>query len=48
MVYWPDDDTYYKGTVVENFDDYKCRILYDDGEEEVLDLREQKYNLEAQ
>ncbi|KAL6495811.1 hypothetical protein OROGR_030374 [Orobanche gracilis] len=46
MVWWPLDKTFYTGTV-EAFDPLtkKHKIKYDDDEEEVLDLREERWEL---
>ncbi|KAI3463462.1 hypothetical protein Pfo_020125 [Paulownia fortunei] len=46
MVWWPMDKTFYTGTV-EAFDPLtkKHRIKYDDDEEEVLNLREERWEL---
>nr|XP_043637270.1 sister chromatid cohesion protein PDS5-like [Erigeron canadensis] len=43
-VWWPDDKLYYPG-VVKSFDCIRKRhkLLYDDGEEEVLDLKEEQW-----
>lgn len=37
-VYWPDDDTFYLGTVLSINDDQKYKIDYEDGDRETLDL----------
>ena len=41
-VYWPDDVAWYNGTVLA-YDGVKRVIEYDDGEQETLDLADQKY-----
>ncbi|KAK3232698.1 hypothetical protein CYMTET_56968 [Cymbomonas tetramitiformis] len=41
-VFWPDDDAWYKGNVVEQ-NGFDCGILYDDGEMETLDLSKEKF-----
>ncbi|XP_071690132.1 uncharacterized protein [Rutidosis leptorrhynchoides] len=45
-VWWPDDKMYYQG-VVKSFDCNvkKHKVLYDDDEEEILDLKEEKWEL---
>lgn len=37
-LYWPDDDTFYPGTVSSINEDQKYNIDYDDGEKETLEL----------
>ncbi|XP_068647712.1 sister chromatid cohesion protein PDS5 homolog C-like isoform X2 [Aristolochia californica] len=45
-VWWPDDDEFYRGTVV-SYDpiEKKHKVLYDDGDEEILLLKEEKFHL---
>ncbi|KAK3253171.1 hypothetical protein CYMTET_37563 [Cymbomonas tetramitiformis] len=44
-VYWEDDDKFYPG-VVKNFnDDGAAHVVYDDGDEETLNLSEEKFNI---
>ncbi|KAK3268079.1 hypothetical protein CYMTET_23396 [Cymbomonas tetramitiformis] len=39
-VFWKDDDCFYPGVVKEFDEDGKAHVLYDDGDEETLDLSE--------
>ena len=41
--YWPDDDQWYKGTVADELDDDRFWILYDDGDEGEINIREDKW-----
>ncbi|XP_068652012.1 sister chromatid cohesion protein PDS5 homolog C-like isoform X2 [Aristolochia californica] len=45
-VWWPDDDEFYRGTVA-SYDpiEKKHKVLYDDGDEETLFLKEEKFHL---
>ncbi|CAK8569959.1 unnamed protein product [Lathyrus sativus] len=45
-VWWPDDDMFYEG-VVDSFDSSikKHKVLYDDGDEEILNLEEEKWEI---
>ncbi|PNX86692.1 sister chromatid cohesion PDS5-like protein, partial [Trifolium pratense] len=45
-VWWPKDRVFYKG-VIESFDSAKKKhkVLYDDGEVEVLNLVKEKWNI---
>ncbi|KAM7255583.1 hypothetical protein ACFE04_008481 [Oxalis oulophora] len=45
-VWWPQDKAYYKG-VIDSYDSVKQkhRVLYNDGDEEVLNLKRQKWEL---
>ncbi|KAK3274604.1 hypothetical protein CYMTET_17218 [Cymbomonas tetramitiformis] len=44
-VYWKDDDKFYPG-VVKNFnEDGAALVVYDDGDEETLNLSEEKFNI---
>lgn len=45
-VWWPDDNMFYKG-VVDSFDSStkKHKVLYDDGDEEILNFKEEKYEI---
>nr|GEU60897.1 phospholipase-like protein [Tanacetum cinerariifolium] len=45
-VWWPEDEDYYQG-VVKSFDRSKKQhqVLYDDGEEELLDLKQEQWEL---
>ncbi|KAK3235269.1 hypothetical protein CYMTET_54516 [Cymbomonas tetramitiformis] len=45
VYYWEDDDKFYPG-VVKNFnDDGTLLVVYDDGDEETLNLSEEKFNI---
>jgi hypothetical protein len=47
-VYWPEDKTWYHGEVISfNDDDASeiCEVLYEDGEREVIKLKEEKYKI---
>ena len=46
-IYWPDDGKYYPGTVEKQRgnDPSQFLVLYDDGEEEWIDLNEEKFRL---
>nr|GFB64480.1 phospholipase-like protein [Tanacetum cinerariifolium] len=45
-VWWPKDNTYYEGTV-KSFQSHnkKHKVWYDDGDDELLDLKTQKWEL---
>ncbi|KAK3263348.1 hypothetical protein CYMTET_27845 [Cymbomonas tetramitiformis] len=44
-IYWEDNDEFYPG-VVKNFnDDGAALVVYDDGDEETLNLSEEKFNI---
>ncbi|GKC88955.1 phospholipase-like protein [Tanacetum coccineum] len=45
-VWWPEDNTYYKGTV-KSFDHFikKHKVWHDDGDKESIDLKKQKWEL---
>ncbi|KAK3237659.1 hypothetical protein CYMTET_52279 [Cymbomonas tetramitiformis] len=44
-VCWKDDDQFYPGVVKEFNDDGKAHVMYDDGDEETLDLSEKNLNI---
>ncbi len=49
-VYWPEDKTWYHGEVISLGDDDAssdeiCEVLYEDGEREVINLKEEKYKI---
>jgi hypothetical protein len=49
-VYWPEDKTWYHGEVISLGDDDDssdeiCEVLYEDGEREVINLKEEKYKI---
>ncbi len=47
-VFWPDDDKYYPGTVVTNNEDTNTyQVDYDDGDQEVLNLRNEIWRSQA-
>eukprot|EP00884_Botryococcus_braunii_P001653 jgi/Botrbrau1/11489/Bobra.0360s0015.2 len=49
QIYWPDDDEWYPGTVTNYSDrERKHMIVYDDGEEEWLDMSSERYNISPQ
>ncbi|MED6171778.1 hypothetical protein PIB30_043996 [Stylosanthes scabra] len=45
-VWWPDDNQFYKG-IIDSFDsaEKKHKVMYDDGDEEILNLRTEKWNI---
>ncbi|MED6174668.1 hypothetical protein PIB30_071187 [Stylosanthes scabra] len=45
-VWWPDDCEFYKG-IIDSFDsaEKKHKVMYDDGDEEILNLRTEKWNV---
>ncbi|KAK3276039.1 hypothetical protein CYMTET_15868 [Cymbomonas tetramitiformis] len=44
-VFWKDDDCFYPGVVKEFNEDGKAHVLYDDGDEETLDLSKENYKI---
>ncbi|KAK3261773.1 hypothetical protein CYMTET_29333 [Cymbomonas tetramitiformis] len=44
-VFWKDDDCFYPGVVKEFNEDGKAHVLYDDGDEETLDLSEENFKI---
>ncbi|KAK3250327.1 hypothetical protein CYMTET_40288 [Cymbomonas tetramitiformis] len=44
-VFWKDDDCFYQGVVKEFDEDGKAHVLYDDGDEETLDLSEENFKI---
>ncbi|KAK3239265.1 hypothetical protein CYMTET_50799 [Cymbomonas tetramitiformis] len=44
-VFWKDDDCFYPGVVKEFDEDGKAHVLYDDGDEETLDLSEENFKI---
>ncbi|KAK3283685.1 hypothetical protein CYMTET_8630 [Cymbomonas tetramitiformis] len=44
-VFWEDDDCFYPGVVKEFNEDGKAHVLYDDGDEETLDLSEENFKI---
>ncbi|KAK3267378.1 hypothetical protein CYMTET_24058 [Cymbomonas tetramitiformis] len=44
-VFWKDDDCFYTGVVKEFNEDGKAHMLYDDGDEETLDLSEENFKI---
>ncbi len=49
-VYWPEDKAWYHGEVISLGDDDAssdeiCEVLYEDGEREVINLKEEKYKI---
>ncbi|KAK3288759.1 hypothetical protein CYMTET_3776 [Cymbomonas tetramitiformis] len=44
-VFWKDDDCFYLGVVKEFDEDGKAHVLYDDGDEETLDLSEENFKI---
>eukprot|EP00854_Cymbomonas_tetramitiformis_P034244 gene34244-biopygen22127 len=44
-VFWKDDECFYPGVVKEFNEDGKVHVLYDDGDEETLDLSEENYKI---
>ena len=44
-VFWEDDDCFYPGVVKEFNEDGKAHVLYDDGDEETLDLSKEKFKI---
>ncbi|KAK3282899.1 hypothetical protein CYMTET_9388 [Cymbomonas tetramitiformis] len=45
VVFWEDDDCFYPGVVKEFNEDGKAHVLYDDGDEETLDLSEENFKI---
>ncbi|GAB2222863.1 hypothetical protein Drorol1_Dr00016993 [Drosera rotundifolia] len=43
-VWWPEDKTYYEGVIAEYIPE-KHKVTYDDGEEEILVLKDEKWEL---
>ncbi|KAK3277511.1 hypothetical protein CYMTET_14487 [Cymbomonas tetramitiformis] len=44
-VFWKDDDCFYPGVVKEFNEDGKAHVLYDDGDEETLDLSKENFKI---
>ncbi|KAK3248867.1 hypothetical protein CYMTET_41674, partial [Cymbomonas tetramitiformis] len=44
-VFWEDDDCFYPGVVKEFNKDGKAHVLYDDGDEETLDLSKENFKI---
>ncbi|KAK3245308.1 hypothetical protein CYMTET_45115 [Cymbomonas tetramitiformis] len=44
-VFWEDDDCFYPGVVKEFNEDGKAHVLYDDGDEETLDLSKENFKI---
>ncbi|KAK3241707.1 hypothetical protein CYMTET_48554 [Cymbomonas tetramitiformis] len=44
-VFWKDDDCFYPGVVKELNEDGKAHVLYDDGDEKILDLFEENFKI---
>ncbi|KAK3268876.1 hypothetical protein CYMTET_22646 [Cymbomonas tetramitiformis] len=44
-VFWKDDDCFYPGVVKEFNEDGKAHVVYDDGDEETLDLSEENFKI---
>eukprot|EP00854_Cymbomonas_tetramitiformis_P005396 gene5396-biopygen5401 len=44
-VFWEDDDCFYPGVVTEFNEDGKAHVLYDDGDEETLDLSKENFKI---
>ncbi|KAK3232944.1 hypothetical protein CYMTET_56729 [Cymbomonas tetramitiformis] len=44
-VFWEDDDCFYPGVVKKFNEDGKAYVLYDDGDEETLDLSEENFKI---
>ncbi|KAK3277989.1 hypothetical protein CYMTET_14037 [Cymbomonas tetramitiformis] len=44
-VFWKDDACFYPGVVKEFNEDGKAHVLYDDGDEETLDLSEENFKI---
>ncbi|KAK3267043.1 hypothetical protein CYMTET_24372 [Cymbomonas tetramitiformis] len=44
-VFWKEDDCFYPGVVKEFNEDGKAHVLYDDGDEETLDLSEENFKI---
>ncbi|KAK3243683.1 hypothetical protein CYMTET_46679 [Cymbomonas tetramitiformis] len=45
VVFWKDDDCFYPGVVKEFNEDGKAHVLYDDGDEETLDLSKENFKI---
>lgn len=46
-IWWAEDETYYRGTITQQFKPKTFRILYDDGETEDLDLTREEWRFAA-
>ncbi|KAK3276403.1 hypothetical protein CYMTET_15514 [Cymbomonas tetramitiformis] len=44
-VFWVDDDKFYPGSVKSFHEDGTAHVVYDDGDEETLNLSEEKFNI---
>jgi hypothetical protein len=42
-VWWPDDNAFYKGVIDSLVAKQKHKVLYDDGDEEILNLKKEKW-----